>query len=99
MTAREPWDWAVAQLVTPVPVALLVGWTDDTGAVTLEAPAGSIVAFSGLLLHATGANRTDKLRRVYLAQYNREVMLNPGTRQLRNNAVPLLLKGEIAAVA
>jgi ectoine hydroxylase-related dioxygenase (phytanoyl-CoA dioxygenase family) len=77
----------------------LVGWADATGAVTLEAPAGSIVAFSSLLLHATGANRTDKLRRVYLAQYTREVMLNPGTRQLRNNAVPLLLKGEIATVA
>jgi ectoine hydroxylase-related dioxygenase (phytanoyl-CoA dioxygenase family) len=77
----------------------LVGWTDDSGAVTLEVPAGSIVAFSSLLLHATGANRTDKLRRVYLAQYTREVMLNPGTRQLRNNAVPLLLKGEIATVA
>jgi ectoine hydroxylase-related dioxygenase (phytanoyl-CoA dioxygenase family) len=67
--------------------------------VTLEAPAGSVVVFSGLLLHATGANRTDKLRRVYLAQYTREVMPNPGTRQLRNNAVPLLLKGEIATVA
>lgn len=77
----------------------LVGWTEDGGAVTLEVPAGSIVAFSSLLLHATGANRTDKLRRVYLAQYTREVMLNPGTRQLRNNAVPLLLKGEIATVA
>lgn len=77
----------------------LVGWADDSGAVTLEVPAGSIVAFSSLLLHATGANRTDKLRRVYLAQYTPEVMLNPGTRQLRNNAVPLLLKGEIATVA
>lgn len=77
----------------------LVGWTDDTGAVTLEAPAGSIVAFSSLLLHSTGANHTDRLRRVYLAQYTTEVMLNPGTRQLRNNAVPLLLKGEIATVA
>ena len=68
-------------------------------AVTLEAPAGSIVAVASLLLHATGANCTDKLRRVYLAQYTREVMLNPGTRHLRNNAVPLLLKGEIATVA
>jgi ectoine hydroxylase-related dioxygenase (phytanoyl-CoA dioxygenase family) len=77
----------------------LVGWADNSGAVTLEVPAGSIVAFSSLLLHATGANRTDKLRRVYLAQYTREVMLNPGTRQLRNSAVPLLLKGEIATVA
>ena len=77
----------------------LVGWTDDAAAVTLEAPAGSFVAFAGVLLHATGANRTDKLEQVYLAQYTREVMLNPGTRQLRNNAVPLLLKGEIATVA
>jgi ectoine hydroxylase-related dioxygenase (phytanoyl-CoA dioxygenase family) len=77
----------------------LVGWTDAAGAVTIEAPAGSIVAFSSLLLHSTGANRTDRLRRVYLAQYTSEAMLNPGTRQLRNNAVPLLLKGEIATVA
>jgi hypothetical protein len=47
----------------------------------------------------TRANRTDKLRRVYLAQCTREVMVNPGTRQLRNNAVLLLLQGEIATVA
>ena len=47
----------------------------------------------------TRAHRTDKLRWVYLAHYTREIMLNPGTRQLRNNAVPLLLKGEIATVA
>jgi hypothetical protein len=77
----------------------LVGWTDDSGAVTIEAPAGSIVAFSSLLLHSTGANRTDRLRRVYLAQYTREVMLNPGTRHLRNNAVPLLRNGELATIA
>ena len=32
-------------------------------------------------------------------EYTREVMLNPGIRPLRNNAVPLLLKGEIATVA
>lgn len=57
------------------------------------------MAFSRLLLHSTGANRTERLRRVYLAQYTSEAMLNPGTRQLRNNAVPLLLNGEIATVA
>ena len=65
----------------------------------LRRRAPSATAFSSLQLHATGANSTDKLRRVYLAQYTCEVMLNPGTRQLRNNAVPLLLKGEIATVA
>jgi hypothetical protein len=34
------------------------------------------------------------MRRVYLAQYTPEVMLNPGTRRLRRNAVPLLLDGK-----
>lgn len=71
----------------------LVGWEDDDGAVTLEVPAGSIVAFSSLALHATGANQTSKFRRVYLAQYSPEVILEPGTRQLRRNAIPLLQRG------
>jgi ectoine hydroxylase-related dioxygenase (phytanoyl-CoA dioxygenase family) len=62
--------------------------------VALEVPAGSIVAFSSRTLHATGANRTDKPRRVYLAQYTVEAMLNPGTRQLRRNAIPLVQGGK-----
>jgi ectoine hydroxylase-related dioxygenase (phytanoyl-CoA dioxygenase family) len=77
----------------------LVGWHDDAGAVTVEAAAGSIVAFSSLSLHATGANRSTRLRRVYLAQYTAEAMLDPGTRHLRNNAVPLLRKGEHVTTA
>jgi ectoine hydroxylase-related dioxygenase (phytanoyl-CoA dioxygenase family) len=77
----------------------LVGWTDDTGALTIEAIAGSIVVFSSLILHATGANLTTKLRRVYLAQYTAEAMLNPGTRDLRNDAVPVLSRGARATVA
>jgi ectoine hydroxylase-related dioxygenase (phytanoyl-CoA dioxygenase family) len=72
----------------------LVGWKGNDEGVVLEVPAGSVVAFSSHLLHTTGANRTDKMRRVYLAQYTPEVMLNPGTRQLRRNAIPLLQKGE-----
>jgi ectoine hydroxylase-related dioxygenase (phytanoyl-CoA dioxygenase family) len=62
--------------------------------VPLEVPAGSIVAFSSLLLHATGANLTARPRRVYLAQYTAEAMLNPGTRQLRRNAVAFLKHGQ-----
>ncbi len=65
----------------------------DGEGVAIEVPAGSIVAFSSLLLHATGANRSDRPRRVYLAQYTPEVMLNPGTRHLRRNAIPLLAAG------
>ncbi len=62
--------------------------------IAIEAKAGSIVAFSSLLLHATGANRTDRPRRVYLAQYSPEVILDPGTRQLRRNAIPILRHDE-----
>lgn len=72
----------------------LVGWTGDDEGVVVEVPAGSIVAFSSLLLHATGANRTDRMRRVYLAQYSPEVILNPGTKQLRRNAIPVLRNGK-----
>lgn len=66
---------------------------EDEG-VLVEAKAGDVVAFSSLTRHATGANRSNAPRRVYLAQYTLEAMLNPGTRQLRRNAIPLLHGGE-----
>jgi ectoine hydroxylase-related dioxygenase (phytanoyl-CoA dioxygenase family) len=66
--------------------------TEDDG-VAIEVPAGSVVAFSSLLLHATGANLSAKARRVYLAQYTAEAMLDPGTRQLRRNAIRVLQDG------
>ena len=72
----------------------LVGWKGNEEGVVLEVPAGSVVAFSSHLLHTTGANMTDKMRRVYLAQYTPEVMLDPGTRKLRRNAIPILQNGE-----
>ena len=46
-----------------------------------------------------GTQSSSQLRRVYLAQYTAEAMLNPGTRHLRNNAVPLLWHGEQVTVA
>ena len=72
----------------------LIGWEADEASVVLEMPAGSVVAFSSLLLHATGANRTPNLRRVYLAQYTPEAIVNPGTRQLRRDAIPFLREGK-----
>jgi ectoine hydroxylase-related dioxygenase (phytanoyl-CoA dioxygenase family) len=72
----------------------LVGAPAGTEGVMVEAKAGDVVAFSSLTLHATGANRTDKPRRVYLAQYTPEVMLDPGTKHLRRNAVAFLRHGE-----
>ena len=72
----------------------LVGWDTPGGGPALEVSAGSVVAFSSRMLHASGPNLTSDLRRVYLAQYTPEVMLNPGTRHLRRNAIPLLLNGK-----
>ena len=72
----------------------LVGAPAETEGVLVEAKAGDVVAFSSLTLHATGANRSDRPRRVYLAQYTAEAMLNPGTRHLRRNAIPILRDGE-----
>lgn len=66
--------------------------TADEG-VAIEAPAGSIVAFSSLLLHATGANRSHRARRVYLAQYTPRPLLNADG-HLRRNAIALLRGGE-----
>ncbi len=76
-----------------------VGWDGTNEGVVLEVAAGSVVAFSSLLLHSSGANRTPNLRRVYLAQYSTEAILNPGTRQLRRDAIPLLKKGRQVTVA
>jgi hypothetical protein len=77
----------------------LAGWDGGDQGTVLEVAAGSVVAFSSLLMHATGANQTPQLRRVYLAQYTPEVILNPGTRQLRRDAIPFLERGRQVTVA
>ena len=77
----------------------LVAEADSSQMITVEAEAGSIVAFSSRMLHATGPNRTARLRRVYLAQYAPEAILNPGTRHLRNDAIPVVRNGEHVTMA
>jgi ectoine hydroxylase-related dioxygenase (phytanoyl-CoA dioxygenase family) len=77
----------------PVTNDLTAGPADAKG-VVLEVSAGDVVAFSSRLLHATGANTTDRPRRVYLAQYTPEAVLNPGTKHLRRNAIAFLRGGE-----
>lgn len=67
--------------------------------VAVSAPAGSVVAFSSLLLHATGANVSDRARRVYLAQYTAEPLVDRTTGHLRRNAIRLLQDGRQATFA
>jgi ectoine hydroxylase-related dioxygenase (phytanoyl-CoA dioxygenase family) len=76
----------------------LIAVVDESKMVTVEASPGSIVTFSSRVLHSTGPNLTPRPRRVYVAQYTSEVMVNPGSRHLRNDAIPLLRNGEHATV-
>lgn len=66
---------------------------EERDGLAIEVAAGSVVAFSSRVLHATGANTTASMRRVYLAQYTPEPMLDPGSPHLRRNAIPLLRGG------
>jgi ectoine hydroxylase-related dioxygenase (phytanoyl-CoA dioxygenase family) len=54
----------------------LVGYFGDDPGDPVSVPAGSIACFSSTLFHRSGANTTDRVRRVYLAQYSAEPILN-----------------------
>ena len=66
---------------------------DDPGVAALVA-AGSVVAFSSRTFHRSGPNTTDRMRRVYLAQYSAEPVMNRAGDAPWNQAIPLLLNGE-----
>lgn len=61
---------------------------DSTGAVPVEAPAGSVVVFSSLTPHRTGPNTTDEVRKAYIVQYapdGAEVVRPDGHRILQHD--------------
>jgi ectoine hydroxylase-related dioxygenase (phytanoyl-CoA dioxygenase family) len=66
----------------------LVGYFGDDPGDPVNVPAGSIACFSSTLFHRSGANTTDRMRRVYLAQYSAEPILNEDGRP-RHLAEPL----------
>jgi ectoine hydroxylase-related dioxygenase (phytanoyl-CoA dioxygenase family) len=67
--------------------ANLVGYHGDAVGELVEVPAGSVVAFSSVTLHRTGANRTDEPRRALVCQYTAEPLLRPDTGRPHNRAV------------
>ena len=71
----------------------LIGYTGDDPGIAVEAPAGSIVAFTSYNLHRSGANTTPEMRRVYLAQYSAELILNQDG-DLWSQAVPFVKDGQ-----
>jgi len=56
-------------------------------------PAGSIVCFSSVVIHRSGANLTDKLRRVYLLQYSGEVIMNKAGTDPHGSFDPFIVDG------
>jgi ectoine hydroxylase-related dioxygenase (phytanoyl-CoA dioxygenase family) len=70
----------------------LVGYTGTDPGIPIECSAGSVVAFSSLTMHRSGANRSAEHRQIYLAQYSAERILNPEG-DLWSQAVPFLHGG------
>ncbi len=69
--------------------ANLVGYEGDAMGELVEVPAGSIVAFSSVTLHRTGANRTNLPRRALVCQYSAEPLLRPDTGRSHKRAVKM----------
>jgi ectoine hydroxylase-related dioxygenase (phytanoyl-CoA dioxygenase family) len=72
----------------------LVGYFGDDPGDPVIVPAGSIACFSSTLFHRSGLNTTDRMRRVYVAQYSAEPILNEDGSQPRMLAEPLLVDGK-----
>jgi len=67
----------------------LIGYVGDDPGDPVIVPAGSLVAFSSTLFHRGGPNTTDHPRRVYIAQYSAEPILNEDRSRPRHLAEPL----------
>ena len=67
----------------------LNGYSGDESGTPMTCEAGTIVAFSSLTLHRSGANVTDKRRRAYVCQYSPEPIRHPETGELKRFAKPV----------
>jgi ectoine hydroxylase-related dioxygenase (phytanoyl-CoA dioxygenase family) len=74
----------------------LVGYFGDDPGDPVVVPTGSIACFSSTLFHRSGPNTTDHVRRVYLAQYSTEAILDDDGSAPRHLAEPFLVGGERA---
>jgi ectoine hydroxylase-related dioxygenase (phytanoyl-CoA dioxygenase family) len=69
----------------------MIGYFGDDPGDPVVVPAGSIACFSSTVFHRSGPNTTDRMRRVYLAQYSAEPILSEDRSQPRHLAEPLQL--------
>lgn len=66
-----------------------VGYVGTDPGEPVVVPAGSIACFSSVVFHRSGPNLTDRMRRVYLAQYSGEPILSEDGSRPRHLVVPL----------
>jgi ectoine hydroxylase-related dioxygenase (phytanoyl-CoA dioxygenase family) len=71
------------------------GYFGNLPGVPAVVPAGSVVVFSSLSFHRSGANTTNRMRRAYVTQYSPERITSPESGQLAHLAVPFLQDGKI----
>lgn len=74
-----------------------VGYFGSETGVAAVVPAGSLVVFSSVTFHRSGANTTDRMRRAYVTQYSSEPILDPATNQPLHLAEPFLEAGRRVA--
>jgi ectoine hydroxylase-related dioxygenase (phytanoyl-CoA dioxygenase family) len=71
----------------------LVGYFGNDPGDPVIVPAGSIACFSSTLFHRSGPNMTDRMRRVYVAQYSAEPILSEDGSKARMLAEPFVVDG------
>lgn len=67
----------------------LNGYFGDEPGIPMTCKAGTIVVFSSLTLHRSGANTTPNPRRAFIAQYSPEPITDPATGKPKRYAKPL----------
>lgn len=67
-----------------------VGYFGKERGIPAVVPSGSLVVFSSLTFHCSGANTTDQMRRAYVTQYSPQPILRPQDKQPMHLAVPFL---------
>ena len=77
----------------------LIGYFGDDPGDPVIVPAGSIACFSSTLFHRSGPNMTGRMRRVYLAQYSAEPLLDQEHSRPRHLADALLIDGKHVSTA
>lgn len=70
-----------------------IGYFGDDPGEVMEVKAGSLVVFSSVAFHKSGANNTHKMRRAYAAQFSSEAILEADG-SLKGLAEPFLEKGK-----